>query len=115
LTTAALKASSRWCSISRRRANRRLARWARCAWHVGSDGGKATGPAADALRTAQVLNALGVDPGLSWKGPWRWWSEEARFTRLPARAHADTLAAGAAEPLGQRDRCAAPRPAARHC
>ena len=27
---------------------------------------------------AQVLNALGVDPGLSWKGPWRWWSEEAR-------------------------------------
>jgi glutathione gamma-glutamylcysteinyltransferase len=28
------------------------------------------------VRGAQVLNAMGIDPGLSWKGPWRWWSEE---------------------------------------
>ena len=29
----------------------------------------------------QVLNACGIDPGQSWKGPWRWWSEEARGRR----------------------------------
>ena len=23
-----------------------------------------------------VLNALGVDPGRVWRGPWRWFSEE---------------------------------------
>ena len=35
---------------------------------------------------AQVLNAMGIDPGLSWKGPWRWWSEEARMRAAWASA-----------------------------
>ena len=37
-------------------------------------------------RRVQVLNALGIDPALSWKGPWRWWSEEVRV-RTHAHAH----------------------------
>lgn len=27
----------------------------------------------------QVLNALAIDPGQSWKGVWRWWDEEVRL------------------------------------
>ena len=27
---------------------------------------------------AMVLNALGVDPGRKWKGPWRWFSHLAK-------------------------------------
>lgn len=30
------------------------------------------------LLCVQVLNALAIDPGQSWKGVWRWWDEEVR-------------------------------------
>jgi glutathione gamma-glutamylcysteinyltransferase len=33
-----------------------------------------------------VLNALGIDPASSWKGPWRWWSEDLLLQRWPAAA-----------------------------
>ena len=36
----------------------------------------------------QVLNAMGMDPGQSWKGPWRWWSEELLLARWDAAAAA---------------------------
>lgn len=33
----------------------------------------------------QVLNALAIDPGQSWKGVWRWWDEEVRHERRHER------------------------------
>lgn len=41
-----------------------------------------------------ALNALGIDPGRVWKGPWRWYSEELLDCCLPldaVRAHGLTL------------------------
>lgn len=45
-------------------------------------------PASCALGTlCMVLNACGIDPGQSWKGPWRWWSEEVRAERVRPCVH----------------------------